>query len=152
MSRYVADRSRITMIGEFILNHPFLFGALVIILALLIAGEAKRKLLGFREIKPAEVTRLINHENAVVLDVRDDKDFDSGHIVNAVHIPFAFLDGRLDQLERYKGRPIIVVCRNGQQSARAGVLLKNQGFEPVYKLGGGMLAWVNADAPVTKKK
>ena len=139
------------VIGQFILNHPFLVGALIIILVLLIAGEVKRKLLGFKDIKPAEVIRLINHEDAVVLDVRDDKDYAAGHILNAVHIPFALLDGRLDQLERYKGRPIIIACRSGQQSAHAGVMLKKQGFEPLYKLGGGMLAWTNADAPVTKK-
>ncbi|KAF0191891.1 MAG: rhodanese [Gammaproteobacteria bacterium] len=137
------------MIVEFIINHPFLVGALIILLVLLIAGEVKRALLGFKDIKPAEVIRLINHQDAVVLDVRDDREFENGHIVNAVHVPFALLDGRLDHLDKYKGRPFVVVCKTGQQSARAGVMLKNRGFEPVFKLGGGMLAWKNADAPVT---
>lgn len=139
------------MIGEFILNHPFLIAALVFLLGLLVATEAKRKLLGFKDIKPADVVRLINHDDAVVLDVRDDREFDSGHILGAVHIPFALLDGRLDDLDRYKGRPIIVVCKTGQQSARAGVMLKERGFAPIYKLGGGMLAWKNADAPLATR-
>ena len=137
-------------IGEFVLNHWLLVLALVVILALLVMDTFKRKLLGFREIKPQEAVRLINHEGAVALDVREDKEFQEGHILNALHIPSGIIDKRLAELESYKNRPLIVYCRSGQRSAQASVVLRKQGFEQVYKLSGGMLAWRSADLPVAK--
>lgn len=137
-------------IGEFIVHHYLLAAAGLLILGLLIVTELKRKGLGFKDIPPDEVVRLINRENAVVLDVREDRDFEAGHIINAVHVPLGLLDARAGQLEKHKGRPIVVACKAGQESAQAGVTLRNQGFEHVYKLGGGMAAWKNANLPLEK--
>jgi len=136
--------------GIFILNHWMLFLALVIILTLLIMNMLKSKFLGFKEIKPAEVVQLINHKNAIVVDVRDDKEYSDGHILNAINIPLGLIEGRLNELEKYRSTPIIISCRTGQQSARAGMIMQKQGFESVYKLAGGMMAWQSANMPVTK--
>lgn len=138
-------------LGEFVANHWVLVSALVVIVVLIVVIELKRKVLGFADIKPQEAVRLINHEDAVVLDVRDDKEYRSGHILNAVHIPLGLLEERLQELEAHKNKPVVVYCRTGQHSAQAGVILRKQGFERVYKLGGGILAWQGADLPLTKK-
>ncbi len=137
-------------IGEFIVNHWVLTLSLVVIVALLVMDALKRKVLGFQDIKPQEAVRLINHEDAVPVDVREDGEYHEGHVLNAVHIPLGLMEGRLHELDAYKERPLIVYCRTGQRAAHAGVLLRKQGYERVYKLSGGILAWRGADLPVVK--
>ena len=137
-------------LGMFIINHWVLFLALAIILALLILNVVKLRLLGFKEIKPAEAVQLINQKDAVVLDVREDKEFSTGHILNAINLPLGVLEARMAELDKYRSMPVILLCRSGQQSARAAMIMHKQGFESVYKLAGGMLAWQSADLPVTK--
>lgn len=137
--------------GEFVTNHWMLVSALVFIVALIVITELKRKVLGFADIKPQEAVRLMSHEEATTLDVRDDKEFRSGHILNAVHIPLPLLEERLHELDAHKGKPVIVYCRTGRRSAQASGVLRKQGFDRVYKLGGGILAWQGADLPLTKR-
>jgi rhodanese-related sulfurtransferase len=137
-------------LGDFVVHHWMLVLALVVIVVLLVMDAYKRKLLGFQEIKPQEAVRLINHEGALPLDVREDKEYSEGHILNALHIPYGLIEKRLAELEPYKSQPLIVYCRSGQRSAQASSVLRNQGFERVYKLSGGMLAWQSADLPTVK--
>lgn len=137
--------------GDFVANHWMLMSALVFIVTLIVVTELKRKVLGFADIKPQEAVRLMNQEEAIALDVRDDKEFRSGHILNAVHIPLPLLEERLQELDAQKDKPVIAYCRTGQRSAQAAVVLRKQGFERVYKLGGGVLAWQGAGLPLTKK-
>jgi rhodanese-related sulfurtransferase len=138
-------------LSTFIVNHWELFLALVIILTLLASTGFSQKLLGFKEVQPQELTQMINRQNAVVLDVREDKDFSAGHIVNAVHVPLSNLETRLKSLEKFKGRPVITTCQTGDRSARAAAILRKQGFEPVYKLAGGLMAWREAKLPLSTK-
>jgi rhodanese-related sulfurtransferase len=138
-------------LAEFLVNHWGLSLALLLVLGLLIGGEIRRKLRGIPNIAPLEATRLVNHEQAIVLDTRDEGEYRQGHILNAVHIPLADLERRSTELERFKGRPVIAYCRSGNRSLSAGALLKKQGFERVFNLGGGILAWQNANLPVTTK-
>jgi rhodanese-related sulfurtransferase len=137
-------------IGTFILNHWLLFLALVLILSLLIASVAKDRLLGFKEIKPGEAVQMINHQDAVVLDVREPAEYSAGHILNAVNVPVAALDERIGELDSIRGRPVIVCCRTGPRAARASALLRRKDFTNVSKLSGGMLAWESAGLPLSK--
>ena len=137
-------------LNEFISHHWILVLALVAIVALLVMDTYKRKLLGFQEIKTQEAVRLINHEGAIALDVREDNEYNEGHILNALHIPSGLVEQRLDELEPYKTQALIVYCRTGQRSAQASAALRKQGFERIYKLSGGMTAWRGADLPVAK--
>ena len=106
---------------------------------------------GVKKLSPTDATQLINREDAVVLDVRTDGEFNQGHIVNALHIPQKFVPEQLGKLEKYRSRPIITTCRTGQQAATAGNTLRKHGFERVYNLQGGLLAWEGANLPLTKK-
>jgi rhodanese-related sulfurtransferase len=137
-------------IGTFVLNHWILFLALVMIVALLIATTAKDRLLGFREIKPGEAVAMINHQDAVVLDVREPAEFSAGHILNAVNVPAAALEDNGELDEAYRGRPLIVCCRTGPRAARASALLRKRGHTSVFKLAGGILAWEGAGLPLSK--
>ncbi|MCL5669087.1 MAG: rhodanese-like domain-containing protein [Gammaproteobacteria bacterium] len=138
-------------IGQFIINHWILFTALLVIVALLLSDGLAQKMLGFKEVSPQEAARLINREDAAVLDVREEQDFKQGHIVNALSIPLVNLEGRTAELERFKNKPLIVSCQNGQFSARAATVLRKQGFQQVYKLAGGLLAWKDAKFPLSTR-
>ena len=135
---------------EFAGNHPLLVGALVLVIILLVMNEFKRKLLGFKPVGANEAVRLINQEDALVLDVREDKEFRDGHILNAVNIPVGLLESRLDEIAEHKDRPVIVYCRTGQRAAKAAAVLQRHGFGAVYKLNGGMMAWTDANMPLSK--
>jgi rhodanese-related sulfurtransferase len=107
------------------------------------------KLSGIDEADTLKATRLYN-DDALVLDVREDKEFAAGHIPKAKHIPLGQLKTRLNELDKFKGKPVLVTCRSGQRSARACSMLKKAGFETVYNQAGGIIAWERANLPVTK--
>ena len=105
---------------------------------------------GIKEVDCVAATQLINHKNALVLDVREDVEYKSGHVLNAKHIPLGKLNERIGELEKYRDQPIVVVCRSGARSANACALLGKQGFSGACNLAGGMIAWQKANLPVKK--
>jgi rhodanese-related sulfurtransferase len=132
---------------EFIGNHILLVGLFAVLLALFIRNEMQR---GGRTLSSQELVNLVNRESAVVVDVRDTKEFESGHIVGAVNVPHTVLEARLNELNKYKDRPVVLVCRMGQNSGAAGATLRKHGFENVARLTGGMAEWRNQSLPVVK--
>ena len=134
---------------EFASNHLFLFIALIVVIALLIQNILAAG--GQNTVPSTKATELINREDAHVVDVRSINDFTSGHIINAINIPANALKNQLGQLAKYKDQPIIVACRSGSQSGMACKQLRKEGFEKVYNLRGGMLAWQNANLPMSRK-
>lgn len=136
---------------EFAGNHPQLFIALGVVLALLAWSYIKGALQGFKNVGPTEATLLINHDDAVVLDIREDHEFKDGYILDSVHIPLGRLKDSLGRLEKYRDRPIIASCRSGSRSGIACSTLLKNGFDKVYNLKGGVIAWQNANLPLKKK-
>jgi len=133
---------------EFTVNHWMLVLALVAILGVL----AQNLVMGSKGgVEPQEATAMINHQDGLVVDVRPMADFSQGHIISAINIPINGFKNQIDQLNKHKGKPIIISCRSGAQSVQACRQLKNAGFEEVYNLKGGMLAWQSANLPITKK-
>jgi len=134
---------------EFAGNHTLLVLALFAILVMLAGSEIQQRLSKVKAVSPAEATRLLNHENAIMIDMRSDKDYRDGHIVNAVQMS----DGKGDipaTLNKHREHPVIVYCQRGQQSTAVCNRLSKQGFESVYNLQGGILAWQKAELPLTK--
>ena len=139
----------INQLIEFTSNHPLLVAAFAAILVMLVAGELRRRLSGVNEVGPGEATRMLNHDNAVIVDMREDKDYREGHIVNAVHTPASNSDA-VQKLEKFRERPVIVYCRSGHSSAGFCGKLRKQGFASVYNLAGGVLAWQKAGLPLNR--
>jgi rhodanese-related sulfurtransferase len=138
----------VSQLTEFIGNNLLLFIALIAIIALLIGGELKQRLSGIKEVIPNEAIRMLSHDNAIMVDMRSDKDYNEGHIVNALR---AYSDkDNNPKLDKYRDRPLIVYCRSGQRSAVLFGKLQKQGFASVYNLKGGVLAWERAELPLTK--
>ncbi len=136
---------------NFISNNLPLFGALVVILGMLGYNLFGSRLRGYSSASPTEAIRMINHDSAVVLDVREDGEYQNGHIINALHIPQGRVKDRLQELDKHKDKAIIVSCRSGSRSGQVCAQLKKQGFESVYNLAGGVMAWQSASLPLVKK-
>lgn len=103
---------------------------------------------GIREVDCAAALQLINHKNALVLDVREEGEYKLGHILNSMLVPLGKLEERIGELEKYKEQPIVVVCRSGQRSARACAVLGRRGFAHAFNLAGGVTAWQKANLPL----
>ena len=137
----------IEQVFEFIGNHYLLIGLFAALVFAFMVNEGKR---GGDSITTNTLINLVNRDSAVILDVRDSKDFSAGHIVDAVNIPVSNFDKRAVELEKFKDRPIILVCKMGQHASGIGGKLKTLGFEKVHRLGGGMGEWSASSLPVVK--
>jgi len=133
---------------EFLLNHPLLTGAFLGLSGALAWLTFKGG--GRSGVTPAEATRLISHEDAVVVDIRADGEYRGGHVVGALNLTPEQLAAGHRKLEKYRGRPIIVACGTGQRAQSAVRTLREKNFERVYVLSGGMAAWRSANLPVTR--
>ncbi len=102
------------------------------------------------KITNSQATKIINKGKAAIIDIRDQKQYQAGHILNAVHVPLSSLEQRIPKLEKFKGQPVIVVDESGKESDKAAALLKKEGFSQVNILKGGMSSWVGEGLPVTK--
>ncbi len=100
---------------------------------------------------PQQAVMLINRKDAVVVDVREKKEFDSGHIVDSINIPLAKLKQRISELKKHKEKPVVVVCKQGQQSGDAAKTLQEAGHIEVVRLSGGITEWKSQSLPLVQK-
>lgn len=105
---------------------------------------------GSREIGTLEATRLMNNGNALVLDIRDTGEFNGGRIPKSKNIPLSEIGKRVDEISKFKDKPVIVTCRTNNRASSAARQLKQLGFADVYQLAGGFGAWQQASLPVEK--
>ena len=92
-------------------------------------------------VSPKEASAMQSGNKAVIVDVREDDEWNEHHIHGAIHIPLTQLNERLLELESYKNSPVITQCRSGKRSAKAQLALKSAGFSTVYNMNGGIQAW-----------
>lgn len=131
----------------------FLIGAIGALVLIRAGSYLRRSALisgntGINEIDASEAAALINQKGAVVFDVRTSAEYAAGRIPKANHVPLRQLPQRIDSLNKYKSRPILVSCRTGRRSASACAYLEDNGFEEVYNLKGGIRAWTRAQQKV----
>ena len=106
---------------------------------------------GGKKIEPNELTRLVNKENAILIDLRKKEDYENGHIMTALNYPHQEFDNQIHELDKFKERPIILVCDMGRNSANIGEKLKKAEFEKIFRLNGGMMTWTQENLPVVQK-
>ncbi|HRQ05139.1 rhodanese-like domain-containing protein [Nitrosomonas halophila] len=104
-----------------------------------------------REIDAQRAVRLINYEDALVLDVRDDSEYASGHLPDAKHIPVESIKDRWSELEKFKDKPVVIIFTPGLRAGQAGTLLRKNGFARVFNLSGGIETWQRENLPLVKK-
>ena len=109
-----------------------------------VEGQRSGKALSYHQ-----VTHMLNNNLAILLDVRDTKEFSSGHIVDAINIPYTKLAERCDELKKHSEKTIIIADKMGQHAGAAGKQLKQNGYQ-VNRLQGGMTEWISQNLPVVK--
>ncbi|HLP82255.1 MAG TPA: rhodanese-like domain-containing protein [Nitrosomonas sp.] len=106
---------------------------------------------GIKEIDTRVAIQLINQQEAVILDVRDDSEFAAGHLPNSKHIPSEKIEERWVELQKFKEKPIVMIYRSGIRSNHPSLILKKNGFAQVFNLMGGIDTWKRANLPIVKR-
>lgn len=130
-------------------HQKMLVAALVIVLILLMIVEFIRQKQGAQRLSPQMATQMINHQNALVLDIRPSEAFTTGHIVGSISLPLTELEQKLKKIEKFKSQPIVITCAGGLESPRAAAILTKHGFQ-VSLLAGGIRGWKEAELPLVK--
>ncbi|OPX54549.1 Rhodanese-related sulfurtransferase [Oceanospirillum multiglobuliferum] len=133
---------------EFSTNNWMLVTAFVGLLVMWLAYEFNT---GNKAVSCQEATLLVNREDGVFVDIRDRNEFRKGHIAGAQNISFASLKERIGELNKYKTKPVIVVCKMGQTASSAVTQLQQAGFENARVMRGGMSQWQGEKLPVVTK-
>ena len=130
-------------------NWPLVL-AFVVSGAMLVWPLVRRPLSAMREIGTLQATQLINRQDALVLDVREAKEYEGSRLPKAIHIPLSELAVRGHELDRFTARPVVAYCDRGNRSRAAGAALTRLGFKELYSLRGGLRAWADAGLPLEK--
>lgn len=85
-----------------------------------------------------EFKKLIKDEGAVILDVRSKREYDEGHIINAINIPLYELNQKIEKVISPKNQLILIYCQSGIRSKKAYYLMKQMGYTNIYNLSGGL--------------
>ncbi|MEY3017833.1 MAG: hypothetical protein RL336_968 [Pseudomonadota bacterium] len=133
---------------EFLGREWALVGSLMILVALMIFNDSRRS---GTMVPPQIASGIVNKQDGVFVDVREAKDFRAGHVAGSVNIPFSKFKDSLSELEKYRGKPIVLICKFGQTTGAAGKMLVAAGFPEVYRMTGGLTEWENCRFPTVKK-
>ncbi|CAH9014064.1 rhodanese-like domain-containing protein [Candidatus Nitrosacidococcus sp. I8] len=133
---------------EFFTNHWMLSVSLVAIIAALAVDPIVRRRRGIRTISVVEITRLINQENAQVVDIREGKDFDKEHILDSMNAPLSTFITGIARLDRFKDRPLILIWGIGQSVLNIAAQLSKRDHKAIYIIEGGIETWRQADMPL----
>lgn len=135
----------------FVEQNIFLVITALALLGAIIVFEFKRMTQQFDEITTAQAVQMINREDAVVLDLRENHELESGTIRNARHFAASVLPEQIGDIQLDSNKPIITFCASGIRSPAICRLLIRHGFSKVYNLKGGLAAWQQAGLPIVKK-
>ena len=133
---------------EFAVNHYILVSLFVAFLLAILVLESRR---GGKKISAQGAVNLINRDEAVVVDIRDRKDFNEGRITGSINIPLNSIKSRASELKKFKDKQIIVADKMGQHSAMAVKQLNAEGYANVVRLNGGVADWNGSNLPLVKK-
>lgn len=142
----------VEQLQQFIDNHTIMVIAWVAILIAVLVSLYKGVTSKIQIVDNAGLTALLNNEEGLVLDIRSEDDFRTGHIIESQHLfPTDIKTGKVQSIEKFKERPIIVVDNNGLTAQGIAEHLAKQGFSKVYALKEGILGWRAANLPLVKK-
>jgi rhodanese-related sulfurtransferase len=124
--------------------------AIAAVSGVMLIWPALRRGAGGAGVSVQQATLMINRQDALVLDVRDADEFAKGHVVGSRSLPLGQLETRAGELEKHKAKPVILVCQSGARSGTAVGQLRKLGFQQVFDLSGGVIAWQQAGLPLEK--
>ena len=104
-----------------------------------------------KAVSPQIATLMMNKDEAVIVDIREKKEYSEGRITGSLHIPYDSLKERSVELKKFDDKQIILVDKMGQHSGMAGKLLQTEGFQNVCRMSGGISEWKSLNLPLVKK-
>ena len=131
----------------FLIDYWFYSVPLFLFVFLFFRSEMKK---GGQRISPNDLTRIVNKENGMIIDLRKKELFETGHITGSKNIPSADFDNNSSDLDKHKDKPIILICEMGRDSANIGEKLHKRDFKQTLILKGGMLTWVEESLPLVR--
>ena len=134
---------------EFITNNWYLFVALAVVLAALIADPIRQHASGVTKVSPLEMPQVLR-DGGVVVDVSEGGDYKKAHIPKAMHMTLKTMQAGLGKLDKQKKKAVVLVCPAGNKAPAAARFLLKNGFENIYVLAGGMMAWQKENLPVER--
>jgi rhodanese-related sulfurtransferase len=102
-----------------------------------------------KEIAPAAAQTAVSKAYSQFIDVRTPEEYAGGHAARAENIPLDTLTASFDKLE--KNEPVYIICQTGNRSKKAAEILKGAGFNNVFNVTGGTVAWQAAGLPMENK-
>lgn len=135
---------------EFFRQNVLLIGLAIGSGLALLLPMLSRSAAGISVLSVTEAVMLMSRKSALVLDVREPDEFAQGHLQGARNVPLSQLSARLKELEKFRDKPVLVVCERGRRANAAAKLLKAQSFTALNVLKGGMQAWIEAKMPSSK--
>ncbi len=137
-------------IVQFFINHWVLATSFIVLLGIILSYESQ--VASFKEsISSEKLVNFVNHENAIVIDIRSQEAFKQGHIAGSKNFAEADIQDNNKKLTKFNNKLVIVVCDNGIPSMKAAKKLKSFSFSNVYTLKGGMRSWVRESLPLVTK-
>lgn len=130
----------------FLQQEFLLFGALAVLVFLFFRRESAQ---GGDKLSLGQVVQAMNSDKAVLLDIRETKEFNNGHVANAINIVHSKVEGNLTVLDKHREKQIIVADKMGQHAAAVTKMLAQKGFN-VARMRGGMSEWTQEGLPLVK--
>jgi rhodanese-related sulfurtransferase len=124
--------------------------AIAVVSGAMLVWPLLRRGAGGESVNTLEATQMINRDDALLLDVREQAEYALSHILNSRGLPLSQIEARAGDLQKFKDKPVIVYCATGNRSSTAAAALKKHGFSKVVNLSGGFAAWQQAGLPVQK--
>ena len=134
---------------KFVIDNIFLIAVAFVSGAMLVWPMARRGA-GGASVNTLQATQMINRQDALMLDVREQAEYAQSHILNSRGLPLSQIEARVGDIEKYKDKAVIVYCATGNRSSAAAAALRKRGFNQVFNLSGGFAAWQQAGLPVQK--
>lgn len=136
---------------QFVVNHWGLWLLFTAVFAAVIAYEIYLSGKGAGQLAVQEAVRMINDRNPFLFDMRNQSDYDKGHIIGAKLISDKDAATFAEKFSKHKTQPIIIYCENGSQSRSFAEKLKKSGFTDIHGIKGGLIGWREAEMPLSKK-
>jgi rhodanese-related sulfurtransferase len=136
---------------EFAQSHPLLVIGFLLVLGLIFWAEFSRFTRKYTQVNAAQAVQVLNKDNVIILDVREQRELQSGVIKGARTIPVSEVSKHLADFEKNKNHPFLVYCGSGNRSGYACNTLIKNGFDDVYNLTGGIMSWKSENLPLKKK-
>ena len=133
---------------EFFGNHLILSLAFFIVLFMIFSLELGALTNKFKPVTYSELTNLINKDKITLVDLRDEKDYTNGHIIDSLNLTIE----SIEKNKFNKQQPIITYSDNEKDSIKAAQEYVKQGYQMVYYLQGGIQSWVENNMPLTGVK